>query len=116
MQQITIIINDGPYGSEKSYNAFRLALDLSHGETKVNVFLLADGIWAAQSGQSVPKGYYNIQRMLQLLLSSGAKVKACGTCMTARGLHEEKIVEGVEKATMADLTQWVKKSDKVLCF
>jgi len=116
MEQITIIINDGPYGSEKPYNALRLALGLSHGETKVNVFLLADAVWAEQSGQSVPKGYYNIERMLQLLLSSGAKVKACGTCMTARGLDEGKIMKGGEKATMADLTQWVKESDKVLCF
>ena len=116
MKQITIIVNDAPYGSEKLYNALRLALGLSNGETNVNIFLLADGVWAAQSGQSVPKGYYNIQKMLQMTLSSGAKVKACGTCMTARGLDEGKVVEGVEKATMADLAQWVKESDKVLCF
>ncbi len=116
MQQITIIINDGPYGSEKPYNALRLALGLSDGETKINIFLLADGVWAAQSGQSVPKGYYNIQRMLQMALSAGSKVKACGTCMTARGVDEGKVIEGVEKATMADLAQWVKESDKVLCF
>ena len=116
MQQITIIINDGPYGSEKSYNALRLALGLSHEDTKVNIFLLADGVWAAQSGQSVPKGYYNIERMLQMALSSGAKVKACGTCMTARGLDAGKVIEGAEKASMANLTQWVKESDKVLCF
>ncbi len=94
MKQITIIIDDGPYGSEKPYNALRLALGLSPDETKVNVFLLADGVWAAQSGQSVPQGYYNIQKMLQIALSSGAKVKACGTCMTARGLDEEKVIEG----------------------
>ena len=116
MKQITIIINDGPYGSEKPYNALRLALGLSNGETRVNVFLLADGVWAAQLGQSVPKGYYNIQRMLQLVLSSGARVKACGTCMTARGLDEGKVIKGAEKAIMADLAQWVKESDKVLCF
>ncbi len=116
MKQITIIVNDAPYGSEKPYNALRLALGLSNDETNVNIFLLADGVWTAQSGQSVPKGYYNIQKMLQMTLSSGAKVKACGTCMTARGLDEGKVVEGAEKATMADLAQWVKESDKVLCF
>ncbi len=116
MKQITIIVNDGPYGTEKLYNALRLALGLSHEETKVNIFLLADGVWAAQSGQSVPKGYYNIQKMLQMALSSGAKVKACGTCMTARGLDAGKVIQGVEKATMADLSQWVMESDKVLSF
>ena len=116
MEQITIIINSGAYGTEGAYNALRLALALNKDEVRVNVFLLADGVVAGQRGQSVPKGYYNIQRMLQMLLSSGAKVKACGTCMTARGLDEGKIIEGVEKASMAELAQWVKESEKVLCF
>jgi len=116
MEQITIIINSGAYGTEGPYNALRLALALNKDEVRVNIFLLADGVWAGQAGQSVPKGYYNIQKMLQMLLSSGAKVKACGTCMTARGLDEGKIIEGVEKASMADLAQWVKESEKVLCF
>lgn len=117
MKQITVVINTTtPYGTEGPYNALRLALALNKGEVRVNIFLLADGVWAGQAGQSVPKGYYNIQKMLQMLLSSGAKVKACGTCMTARGLDERKIIEGIEKATMADLAQWVKESEKMLSF
>lgn len=116
MEQITIIINSGPYGTESPYDALRLAVTLNKDEVRVNVFLLADGVWAGQAGQSVPKGYYNIERLLQMLLSSGSKVKACGTCMTARGLDEGKLIKGVEKATMADLAQWVKESKKVLCF
>lgn len=116
MEQITIIINSATYGTEGPYNALRLALALNKDEVRVNVFLLADGVWAGQAGQSVPKGYYNIQKMLQTLLSSGAKIKACGTCMTARGLDEGRIIEGVEKASMAELAQWVKESEKVLCF
>lgn len=116
MEQITIIINSAVYGTEGPYNALRLALALNKDEVRINIFLLADGVWAGQAGQSVPKGYYNIQKMLQMLLSSGAKVKACGTCMTARGLDEGKIIEGVKKATMIDLAQWVKESKKVLSF
>jgi sulfur relay (sulfurtransferase) complex TusBCD TusD component (DsrE family) len=116
MEQITIIINSGPYGTENPYDALRLALALNEDEVRVNIFLLADGVWAGQRGQSVPQGYYNIERMLQMLLSSGAKIKACGTCMKARGLDEEALIEGIEKATMADLAQWVKESGKVLCF
>ncbi len=34
----------------------------------------------------------------------------------SEGLDEENVVKEAEKATMADLTQWVKENHKVLCF
>ena len=43
-QKILILINDAPYGSEKAYNALRLAMQLGkeHTDTEVRVFLMAD--------------------------------------------------------------------------
>ena len=42
--KILLIINDGPYGSEKAYNAFRLAYQLLKDDAQVEVrlFLIAD--------------------------------------------------------------------------
>lgn len=51
MQNIIFIINHAPYGNEIPYNALRLALALSKNDTRVRVFLLGDGVWAAQSGK-----------------------------------------------------------------
>ncbi len=60
-----LIINEGPYGDERPYNALRLALELLKlPETTVQVFLLGDGAQCAQAGQDTPQGYYNIQRMI----------------------------------------------------
>jgi len=44
-----IIINDAPYGTEKSYNALRLAMTLQkeHPDTKVLIFLLANSVACA---------------------------------------------------------------------
>lgn len=115
---ILIIINDAPYGTEKAYNALRLANQLGkdHPETGVRIFLLADGVNCAIADQNTPNGYYNIGRMLQLSLNKGAKVKICGSCADARGLKNIPLLKGTEMSTMAELTQWVVDSDKVLTF
>jgi uncharacterized protein involved in oxidation of intracellular sulfur len=67
-----IVINDGPYGNERPYNALRLAMNLAKREgTRVRVFLLGDGVQCAVKGQDTPQGYYNIERMLGSVLRGG---------------------------------------------
>ncbi|MBL8131269.1 MAG: DsrE family protein [Anaerolineae bacterium] len=115
---VLIIINDAPYGSEKAYNALRLALALQkdHAEVQVRVFLMADAVTCALPGQKTPDGYYNLERMLKGVVTRGGLVKACGTCADARGIRELSLVEGVEVSTMSQLAQWVVEADKVLTF
>jgi len=67
-----IIINDGPYGNERPYNALRLAMNIAKREgTYVRVFLMGDGVQCAIKGQDTPQGYYNIERMLTSVLRHG---------------------------------------------
>ena len=66
-----IIINNGPYGDERPYNALRLALNLVKREAKVQVFLTGDGVQCAIKGQNTPTGYYNVERMLASLARRG---------------------------------------------
>lgn len=83
MQKILIIINDAPYGTEKAYNALRMAMTLQKEQsdrTQVNVFLLADGVFCALPNQNTPTGYYNIERMLKSVIRKGGQVKCCGGC------------------------------------
>jgi uncharacterized protein involved in oxidation of intracellular sulfur len=118
MQKILIIINDAPYGTEKAYNALRLANQIAKEEveTEVRIFLVADAAACAVAGQNTPNGYYNIERMLKFSLAKGAKVKICGSCADARGLKNVQLMEGTELSTMAELTAWVLESDKVINF
>lgn len=117
-QKILIVINDAPYGTEKAYNGFRLAMQLGkdHPDTEVRVFLMADAVNCALANQNTPSGYYNIERMLKAVLSKGGKVKICGSCAEARGLKSSQLVEGTEISTMAELTNWVIESDKAFTF
>lgn len=66
------IINDGPYGNERAYNALRLAMNLAKvPDTHVQAFLMGDGVICAAAGQKTPTGYYNIERMLQSIARQG---------------------------------------------
>ncbi len=66
------VINDGPYGSERPYNALRQAMNLAKREgTRVRVFLMGDGVQCAVAKQTTPDGYYNIERMLKSIARSG---------------------------------------------
>lgn len=118
METLTIIVNGAPYGDEQVWNALRLAtasISSSIGMS-VNVFLLGDAVTAAKKGQKPPEGYYSLEKMLRDLLTSGAKILACGTCLNARAISKEDLVEGIEVGTMIKLASWIKESSKVLSF
>jgi uncharacterized protein involved in oxidation of intracellular sulfur len=116
--KILIIINDAPYGSEKAYNALRLANQLckDHESAEVRVFLMADAVNCALGNQNTPNGYYNIERMLKSITIKGVKVKICGSCAEARGLKSSQLIEGAEISSMAELADWVAGSEKIITF
>ena len=115
MQTITLILNDAPYGSERSYNGLRTAIALQKVNTQVNVFLIADSVYYALKDQTTPEGYYNIGRMIKGVTRRG-KIGTCGACMDARGLTNLQLLDGVHRSTMAELAEWILKSDKVITF
>ncbi len=113
-----IIINDAPYGTEKAYNALRLAMQVQkdYQDAEVRIFLMADATTCALPNQTTPNGYYNIERMLKSVISKGGQVKICGTCADARGIKNLSLIEGCQISTMAELAAWTMDSDKVLVF
>lgn len=108
------ILNDAPYGSERSYNALRLARALSkEPEQTVQIFLMGDAVACAKAGQQVPNGYYNIGDMVGM---AGGEVGLCGSCMDARGLSNDQIVSGARRSTLKELAEWSCEANKVLIF
>ena len=110
------ILNDAPYGTERSYNGLRLAKAVSKLDAQqVQVFLMGDAVACAKDGQKVPAGYYNAGDMVKMVVAGG-EVGLCGTCMTARGLEDGELVPGGVRKTLADLAAWTAAADKVLVF
>ena len=111
------ILNDAPYGSERTYNGLRLAGVLSKQEgNAVRVFLIGDAASSAHKNQKVPQGFYNIEVMLGNVIRHVGKVGICSTCMDARGMAESDLAEGTHRSTLAELTEWMAWADKVLVF
>ena len=112
-----VVLNDPAYGTERSYNGLRLAHSLTKRDgEEVRVFLLADAVTCALAGQQTPNGYYNLERMLGAVIRHGAQVGLCGTCMDARAIHEEQLVQGTRRSTLDELTDWTLWADKVVTF
>jgi len=112
-----LILNDPPYGTERSYNGLRLAIALAKRDGEaVKVFLMGDAAACAKGGQKVPQGYYNLSRMLQVVSQHRGEIAVCGSCMDARGLQDADLVQGSRRSTLEELTDWTLWADRVLGF
>lgn len=111
------ILNDAPYGTERSYNGLRLAGNLAKKDgEEVRVFFIGDAASCAKDGQTTPNGYYNIGRMIRVLTSRSALLGVCGSCLDARGITESELIKGTHKSTLDELTEWTTWADKNICF
>lgn len=112
-----VILNDPPYGTERSYNGLGLAQALVRADdTSVQVFLLGDAVACGKTGQETPDGWHDTARLLCVLISSGAEVRACSSSLDARGISESDLVIGIERSAMAALAEWTAAADRVLVF
>jgi uncharacterized protein involved in oxidation of intracellular sulfur len=111
------ILNDAPYGAERSYTGLRLAGSLAKRDGEAaRVFLIGDAAACAKSGQKVPPGYYNIESMLRSVARRGAEIGVCGTCMDARGITDDELAEGCHRSTLDELTAWTQQASRTLVF
>ena len=85
-------------------------------DISVNIFLMADAVNCIVQNQNTPNGYYNIERMIKSVTLKGGKVRVCGSCADARGIRDTVLYDGISMSTMAELTEWVCESDKVINF
>ena len=117
MSKTLFILNDPPYGTERSYNALRIAGALSKRQGEdVKLFLVGDAASCAKANQKVPQGYYNVEVMLRSAAKHGAEIGVCGTCMDARGITEAELAEGSHRSTLEQLADWTQWAEKTLVF
>ena len=110
-------LNDPPYGAERSYNGLRLANSLAkEEEVELKLFLMGDAASCAKKSQKVPKGYYNVENMLKGVVRRGGDIGVCGSCMDARGIVHDELIEGVRSSTLDELTNWNLWADKIIVF
>ncbi len=118
MTRVLLTVNDPPYGTERAYNALRLAASLANKEPglELRMFLVGDAAACAKAGQSVPAGFYNIEKMVKPVVRRNGVVGVCGTCMDARGIKDAELVEGTRRSSLDEWTEWTLWAGKVLVF
>jgi uncharacterized protein involved in oxidation of intracellular sulfur len=117
MTTTLLILNDPPYGTERCFNALRLAGALARREGEsVRIFLMGDAASCAKRNQKVSQGYYNVEVMLGAVARRGGEIGVCGTCMDARGISAEELAQGARRGTLEELADWTLAADRVLVF
>lgn len=117
MQDILIVAHASPYGSEKLYNALRMAIALKEQEfesVNLKLFLMSDAVFGAQKNQQTPDLSYNLGQMLEILTAQNTPLLLCKTCAEARGVNQEMLIDGAEIGTLVELSQWTLAADKVI--
>ena len=116
--RVLLLLNDPPYGTERSYNGFRLATALAKRDpaTEITVFLMADAVSCGKKGQKTPDGYYNLERMAKRFTTGSHRLLLCGTCMDARGISDTELIDGARCSSMDELAAATAEADKVLVF
>jgi uncharacterized protein involved in oxidation of intracellular sulfur len=114
---VLLIANGPAYGSELPFNALRLASALAkRDDVHIRLFLMGDAVVAAIDNQDLPDGYYHLDRMLNGLARKGADLGSCGTCLDARGIDDDQLVEGAHRSTMEELADWTLEADRIVTF
>lgn len=117
MPKTLFILKDAPYGTERSYNALRLAGSLSSRDgEEVRVFLIGDAASCAKKDQKVPPGHYNAEVMLRNVGRHGGEIGVCSTCMDARGIADGELTDMTHRSSLDELTAWVSWADRTLVF
>jgi len=113
-----LVVLQGPaYGDERSYNGLRLAGSLAkRDDVNVRIFCFGDAVTCGLAGQNVPDGYYHLDRMLAAAAHHGAEIGLCGTCMDARGITTDMIVDTTRRSSLDEVTDWVLWADKTITF
>ena len=117
MKKILLVVNGPAYGADETFNAVRLAVALAkRDDAEPRVFLMGDAVTCAVRNQKTPDGYYALDRMLKGFARHGGQIACCGTCLDARGLSAENLIEEAPRSTMDELAAWTVEADEVLVF
>ena len=95
--------------SETVWNAFRFGnFTLAMGD-EVRVFLIGKGVEC----ESLGTDKFKVMEQLRVFVDGGGKIFACGTCLE---IHQLETPEIFAVATLNDIYEIVKESDKVVTF
>jgi uncharacterized protein involved in oxidation of intracellular sulfur len=77
---------------------------------------MGDAAACGKGGQKVPTGFYNLERMLRVVVQARGEVAVCGSCMEARGIRDAELAQGARRSSLEELAEWTGWAERVLVF
>jgi tRNA 2-thiouridine synthesizing protein D len=116
MAKLGILLTEGPWQTE-NYEIFaRLAEAALDKGYEVEGFWYIDGVYNALKGQKFPEDVPLPVERMKKLIEKGAKIRACGICVNARGLEGGKdYIEGAPVGGLPDFADMISESDALVC-
>jgi len=106
---LTLFLTGTPYGSQAAATTLNLAEAALAKGYQVNLFLSADGVYAAAAGQKAA-GLPGVGERLPGLIAQGLRVDLCGSCLQLRGLRGEARIEGPKPSSLKSLFAMIAES------
>jgi sulfur relay (sulfurtransferase) complex TusBCD TusD component (DsrE family) len=94
---------------ESVWNAFRFGNFALNAGDEVQVFLLGKGVEC----ESLDTDKFKVTAQMRMLADNGGKIFACGSCLKIRQSEGSEVCP---LATMRDLYEIVRGSDKIVTF
>ncbi len=114
--KILIILHDGPYTNEKSYNGLRTGIQLLNQikDIEISFFMFSDAVGCTVQHQKPTATKYNTGELIEELIQKGASIKICKSCMDARSAIPQ--TEGVKISNMTEYADLIIEADKIINF
>ena len=113
--KILVIVNGPAYGSDETFNALRLATALAQrDDVQPRVFLMGDAVCRRRPEN--PGRLLHARPHAEDVRPPWGQLACCGTCLDARGLTKDHLIDEPTRSSMDELAAWVVESEKVLTF
>ncbi len=105
-----IIMDSKPLGVELSALALRTAWACHEKGFSVKLVFTEEGVWCATD----KKGYH--AEMIKRLIEGDGEVYCMRSCMEARGINEDSLIEGISSVDDEEITEFCEEADGVNYF
>lgn len=112
---LTLFLTAPPFGSESPSTVLNLAQAALDQGYRVNLFLSADAVYCASTGQKA-MGLPPVGERLTALIEQGLRVDLCGSCLQLRGLRGEMRIKGAQPSSLKSLFGMMAESQAFLAF
>ena len=119
--KVLFIINEHPFGNERTWNALRLARRMSQrDDLEIRLFLFSDSVFCASNRPEFKNGAYDAANGLTYspaeLISTtrNVEVLVCGTCCKTRGIAENDLHDFASPGSLDSLSDWICDSDRII--